>query len=533
MPDPRHVTPQGLLDTEEVEDRVVLGADAPEPDHYPRGSFRKILWAIATVAVSIVLTYTVPGLGFARPWTPADPVPFWNLVGREWLEEGEKAEVLAEEVARADAIARAVAEREREAPVAERVVKPPPPESEIAKLPVYQAHPDDERLGDLEVPIEDPSAIALQRFYERLAATESGFSGAITRVSHWGDSAIGNDGITAAIRRSMQRRFGDAGHGFHLLQPPNASYRHQNVRFSTNGKWGKCFIIERCRRDGHYGFGGVTFQSAGGAESEFATAKEDSPVGRSVGRFELWYAGQPRGGRIRIRVDDQEPVVLETEAEELVDRWHAIEVKDGPHRFEVRAVGGGRVRAYGVTLERELPGVVWDGLSLIGSFSSRLAAMDTEHFRSQLRHRNTDLVVLMFGGNDMQRSISMERYKEDYGPVLALVRGGDDPPACLVMAPLDHGDRKGRAIVTRPIVPKMVQAQRELAFEHGCAFFDTFAAMGGEGSMGRWMRAGLGSGDLAHLTAKGHRVIGDLLYLALMDGYVRYRRAADGGEPSE
>jgi hypothetical protein len=44
--------------------------------------------------------------------------------------------------------------------------------------------------------------------------------------------------------------------------------------------------------------------------------------------------------------------------------------------------------------------------------------------------------------------------------------------------------------------------------------------------MGRWVRSSpaLGSGDLSHLTHHGHKVVGGMLYRALVGGYVEYRR---------
>ena len=77
-----------------------------------------------------------------------------------------------------------------------------------------------------------------------------------------------------------------------------------------------------------------------------------------------------------------------------------------------------------------------------------------------------------------------------------------------------------------PVVSEMVQAQRQAARAEGCAFFDTFMAMGGEGSAGRWFRQSprLIGGDLGHLTASGHIVVGEMFYRALMEAYVAYRR---------
>ena len=61
------------------------------------------------------------------------------------------------------------------------------------------------------------------------------------------------------------------------------------------------------------------------------------------------------------------------------------------------------------------------------------------------------------------------------------------------------------------------------------AYFDTVAAMGGDGGAGRWRKSTppLLSGDLAHLTHAGQKVVGHMLYLALMEGYVAYRERTD------
>lgn len=45
--------------------------------------------ALIVVVLCIVATYFVPALEAARPWTPGDPIPGWNLLGRPF--EGEAA----------------------------------------------------------------------------------------------------------------------------------------------------------------------------------------------------------------------------------------------------------------------------------------------------------------------------------------------------------------------------------------------------------------------------------------------------------
>ncbi len=516
----------GLLDSEERKVSVDLSRDEEAAAGFPPGTFRKVVTAMLSLIALIAATYAVPALHWARPWTlDMDYVPFWNLIGRAVLGEGEKAEAADAEVKEALAVARAE-EAKEEAREAYEEVKVREPVKEGEKVPPLAPHEDD--ALPVEATLERPEA--LDRFYSALTRTHLGLPGAITRVMHYGDSAIGNDGITGAIRGKMQARFGDAGHGFHLLGQPNASYRHQGVRFDERSPWGHCFIIFDCKKDGYYGLGGTTFESAGGAEIKLSTANK-GPAGRKAARFEVWYAGIPKGGTLRLKLDEEEPVELATAAEAMEDRWHVIETTDGEHTLSVRAAGGGKVRAYGVVMERTVPGIVWDEMSQIGALTRRMLNFDPAHLQRQLARRDPDLLVLMFGGNDMNTQGTMEKYKAELTDVLKLFRAGDPTLPCLVMAPLDHGERDGSGkIVTRSIVPRIVQAQREVAEVEGCAFFDTYAAMGGSGSMGRWVRSSpaLGAGDLSHLTSHGHKVVGAMVYRSLMRGYVDYRRRIAG-----
>src|SRR5215831_14974169 len=104
------------------------------------------------------------------------------------------------------------------------------------------AGPADNAQADLIEPPAGASSIAdpthaLDPFYASLARTEARQAGAITRITHYGDSPITNDGITAPVRRLLQTRFGDAGHGFILLDRPWAWYGHQNISFAPGGGW--------------------------------------------------------------------------------------------------------------------------------------------------------------------------------------------------------------------------------------------------------------------------------------------------------
>ena len=206
-----------------------------------------------------------------------------------------------------------------------------------------------------------------------------------------------------------------------------------------------------------------------------------------------------------------------------------VELPDGPHQLDLRVVAG-RPFLYGVVLERDGPGVVYDSLGLVGARARRLLNFDPEHIRRQMDFRRPNLVVLGFGGNEASDRIGGEgrRYEEDFVRVIRRMKAGRSGVGCLVMAPLDQAkvDERGR-IRTMRTIPVIVEAQRRAARREGCAFYDTFRAMGGEGAMRRWYRARprLAMGDFRHATPRGYEVIGTMLYKAILQDFAKWLEA--------
>ncbi|MFO7566005.1 MAG: GDSL-type esterase/lipase family protein [Enhygromyxa sp.] len=405
----------------------------------------------------------------------------------------------------------------------------PAPEPGPPQLPSFTPEPGDEL--DPHQPLEDPSGVALDYFYRSLTDVDEGQAGAMARVLHLGDSTLGLDGIPHAIRKRMQQRFGDGGAGLLLLKRYSPSYKPASVKLSGGEGWTHCYIAYKCRGDGRYGIGGVIVSASSGAWTSFSTLPEDQPVGTGFSRAELWYAASPIGGTIAVEIDGKLARSIDSkapDAEGVVDRWETLSVDPGPHSLKVSAAGHGKSRIYGVVLETEGPGVVWDSTSMIGAFTKRLLAWDHEHIAAQVEHRDPALIVFTYGGNDLRRivagTLDEDTYVEEAGAVIELVRAGKPEASCLVTSVIDHG-RSGTYDVKPEHVATMVAAQRRLAAEQGCAFFDTWNAMGGANSIREWLKASprLAEPDLKHLNHRGRELMGQWIHEALLAGYVAYR----------
>src|SRR5581483_8669663 len=145
--------------------------------------------------------------------------------------------------------------------------------------------------------IEDATGHTLDPFFARLARTDRKEAGAVTRILHYGDSTIASDYISGTMRRRLQSRFGDAGHGFILIANPWEWYFHNDVLHASSGEWAASRLAGPTTMDGMYGLGGVSFTSYGGGVAWFGTATKGD-YGRHVSRFDVYYLEQPGGGEV-------------------------------------------------------------------------------------------------------------------------------------------------------------------------------------------------------------------------------------------
>jgi lysophospholipase L1-like esterase len=257
--------------------------------------------------------------------------------------------------------------------------------------------------------------------------------------------------------------------------------------------------------------------------SRFATTNSGT-FGRAVSKFVVDYLEQPKGGALEIKIDGVTRETIDTSGAASKSAIRSYAVPDGEHELEVRATSA-NARAFGVWMERDAPGVVLDAIGIQGCRIRFLDQSDDAHFAEQLRLRDPALTVFEYGMNESEDGelYPLDQYEATMKAVLAQVKAALPRSSCLLVGPLDRVDKRGDTFHSRPVIPKLNAIQRKVAGEVGCAYWDTFDAMGGLGSMGTWFQRGLGSADYAHPSSAGAEVLGNWVYLALMEAYETHR----------
>jgi len=366
--------------------------------------------------------------------------------------------------------------------------------------------------------IEDPTG-QMSHFYGALARVKAKQPGAIARVLHYGDSITSNDSVTRRARERLQATFGDGGAGFMPFGMPSPSFRHFTARRTQKG-WKVRNVTFVHLADGRYGFGGAAFEGGPGAQSTFSTMNKGE-LGKQVARFDIYYLIQPKGGTLALEVDGKPAGTIETAGDKIASGFKSVDVPDGEHALTVR-VTAGKVRVFGVIMERRGPGITYDNLGLASNSAKSLKGIRADHLREQLDHRGADLIVVYLGTNEADwyspAAKSMAEYQEVYGELLAGLRAAAPRASCLVMSSTDAAVLTDGKWISKPPLAPMVEAQRKAAAAKGCAFWDSFTWMGGKGSVVKWRRQGDWEPDLIHPNATGAAKVADGLVDALIAG---------------
>lgn len=360
----------------------------------------------------------------------------------------------------------------------------------------------------------DGNTVLKQELFRERADLERETGALAVRILHLGDSHIAADYITRIVRARLQERFGNAGRGF-VHADQKAQYGGRRV---LRRGWERVRAVDTPSRR-PFGVTAVSLESTrAGAEMQFELQPEEKQV-------VLHFLAKVRGPRLGLFADGFELAMVSTEASAPETRALRIDVDlppPAPETVSLTSDGAG-AEVFGLSFETTKPGVFYDAIGPVGADATLWADLEANSFEAQVGALSPSLFVLMVGGNDAlavrQGRRDPETVKADIARLIQNLRRAAPDAECLLFGPMDAADRRGRRLVSKRFVAEVVRWEREVAQAEGCAFWNAWQAMGGEGSFGRWLRAGLMNSDLVHPRSKGGDLLGYLFARALANAY--------------
>lgn len=363
---------------------------------------------------------------------------------------------------------------------------------------------------------------AMDTFFEALRETALKTRKTPVRISQYGDSLISGDGFTGRLRRALQSRFGDGGHGYIPLTAPSRFMGFNGLRVSSSDSWKLDSIGSKGKKPKMLGVGGVSFVPQGPTMLKIQ-AKKKSRTFDTIGLM-----AKPRSADKNVDFDlktSHSPKSISIPPKDLNDHVHWLTMKP---TSTIELSNFTRATYYGVVVENKGPGIVVDNFGMLSSKASSLTRMNSSYWKQQMTSRGVNLASFSFGTNSAgvgkPSKKWLARYQRVYGHVLKAAQEVGAERDCLVLSILTRASKQDDVITPYPSVKAMVGAQRQSAQDAGCAFWDMNAAIGGEDGPSKWYRHSpkwLGS-DLAHPTPRGYSKLAKLFEQALMYEFKMY-----------
>ena len=178
----------------------------------------------------------------------------------------------------------------------------------------------------------------------------------------------------------------------------------------------------------------------------------------------------------------------------------------------------GSFELLGLRLSNDQPGFCYHSIGVNGA--SVPSYLRCENLSDDLSMVSPDLIIFSVGINDAyEPSFSKEVFKSNYDSIIQLVKQVNPNVAILLTTNNDSYYNKktpnNRAFLVREVM-------YELAEKYHAGVWDFFEVMGGFDSILEWEKYGLAKKDKIHLTPDGYKLIGDLLFEAILKSYKEY-----------
>ncbi len=347
------------------------------------------------------------------------------------------------------------------------------------------------------------------------------------RVVHYGDSQIEMDRISQDLREQLQNRFGGIGTGFFpaLGNVPSASItRSANGGFVQFTMYGDSTTV----RAGHnrYGILAQVVRLDGGGTVTLRSTRNKNARERvkTFSSVSLLYGRPSASFSARAVSDTLKAEVTERKA----DSGTTLLTWTFPRPVEkasIRISGSAEIYAVGAD---GTSGVAVDNVPLRGCSGTIFHRISKPLMTDCMDLTDTRLIILQFGGNYMpvaRNSQVISQYQEQIAKEIQYFHEVAPEAKILFIGPSDMGKSVGGRIVTWPRLPEMVDSLKTTALKNDAAYWDLYRMMGGENSMGQWVKhhPPYAGPDYIHFTADGARKVGDALSKSILTYYDFYQ----------
>ncbi len=384
-----------------------------------------------------------------------------------------------------------------------------------------------------EIEFPDGQDTLLYPFFRQLGNLQE--NNKLIRILHYGDSQIEGDRITSYLRNQLQTQFG--GNGTGLLPIIAANPSSMSYVYKTSGNWTKYSPFQPSSTDIHFNkYGALICFAKMNETSVFSEKDKDIEGWINLQHSNLPY---PLTGNFQVcRVFygfNKSPMIIELDQKKQLLDAELYEASPGlsvaqwivhwpVNDLTVKIKTNASPYVFGIALDGK-NGIAVDNIPLRGSSGLEFTKMDLTFLHEFYKLLNVKLLILQFGVNIVPYvTDNYDYYKKNFIQQLKLLKVYNPDISIIVIGVSDVSRIGKNGYESYPNIEKIRNAQKKAAFETGCAFWDSFEAMGGNNSMPSWVFANppLAQKDFIHFNTTGAKIIGEMFYRSFIKEYTNF-----------
>lgn len=367
-------------------------------------------------------------------------------------------------------------------------------------------------------------SLAMEHFFQKLDSVVFGGEGNVS-IMHIGGSHVQAGVFTQQFRDNLLSIGTDLMGGQYFLFPFSAGKTNNPSHYIVNytGEWSYCRNAVRKETDKRMGLAGaaVTTSDSTATISIVSREKNLTPISPVFKFNKVTLLGFSETNNVTPLVSYRGTSIQGKHNKELSSYTFNLPAYTDSICILFDSVPG-EFTLTGVFLDNGQSGICVHGVGVNGA--SVPSYLRCDDFERDLRLIKPDLVIFGIGINDAaEKNFEKLVFKQNYNELIKIIKRVSPDCALLFMSNNDSYKKiKKNKYEANPNGIVVEEAFMELAKKHNAAVWDQFDIMGGFGSMQDWEKADLAKKDKVHFTNSGYKLLGDLLYNALIYKYMNH-----------
>ena len=361
----------------------------------------------------------------------------------------------------------------------------------------------------------------MQNFFKKMDQLVFQGKGKINIV-HMGGSHVQADIISGRVRERLSNFYpsnkGSRGMVFpYKVAGTNNPY---NYVVNSTGKWEACKNTQRDKFC-ELGLTGISLTTRDTTSSISVSLKTDYYQAYDFNHIRLFHKSDSLMFSVFpvLMIDSSARYTIKTQTEKgITDIFFDHYYDNITLRFKKNDSLQWGYTLFGIQLENPDPGITYHAIGVNGASTS--SYLRCQLLPAHMREIKPDLVIMGIGINDAAgKEFDPLVFEYNYRKLIDSIRAASPGTAILLITNNDSYKKYKRKYYVNKNGPVVRESMLKLAKEKNLAVWDFFTVMGGLESMEIWVKNGLGKSDRVHFTTPGYKLMGDLLFEALLKHY--------------